>query len=101
MSSNVIHLYATVYPQKLKPLKELAERFDRFDVCLCEKCRWRNSNFYPNPCQHRKNFAWKKCVHHIPIARNSFLAERVRELTRFGLSLDEAIGMMEECLKDG
>jgi len=102
--SAVVRLYATVYPAMLKPLKELAERFERFYLCLCDNCENRNSYFYPFPCAFRQNFSWrsskKKCLHHIPIAKNDFLAERIKELTRFGLTLDEAKALIEREIEE-
>lgn len=79
-----------LHPQKLEPLKEVVLRFDKFYLCLCNNCK--NKDGYP--CKFRKNWAWKKCKYHQPIARNSFLAEKVLHLTRW-LTLDEAIGLFK------
>ena len=89
----VVRLLGCLNPQALIPLKQLVLRFDKFYICLCDNCRNRKANGYVfYPCVFRKNFAWKKCKHHQPIARNSFLAERILHLTRW-LTLDEAIGL--------
>jgi len=89
----VVSLLSKLNPQMLKPLKEIAVRFDRFYICLCENCRNRDVLCFPNPCRFRKNYAWKKCRHHQPIARNSFLAQKIIYLTKW-LTLDEAIGLL-------
>ena len=89
----VVRLLGRLNPQKLKPLKEFVSQFDKFYICLCDNCKNKKpSSHVFFPCVFRKNFAWKKCKHHQPIARNNFLAERVLYLTRW-LTLDEAIGL--------
>jgi len=88
-----VRLLGHLNPQALDPLKELVLRFDKFYICLCDNCRNRKtSSFVFYPCMFRKNLAWKVCRYHKPIARNGFLADRVRALTKW-LTLDEAIGL--------
>ena len=96
-----VRLLGVLVPHLLKPLSEIVPRFDKFNSSLCHRCRnFDNRNFWPNPCRHRQNYAWKKCSHFDPIARNGFLADRVRRLTKYGLSLDEAIGLLRREIGD-
>lgn len=89
-----VRLFETLDPKTLDPLEDLVLRFDKSYICLCDNCRNRKLNgFMYYPCMFRKNFAWKKCKHHEPIARNCFLAEGVVYLTKW-LTLDEAIGLV-------
>lgn len=87
-------------PQKLEPMEKVVVSFDSLYLCLCQNCKNHDGSFLPKPCYFRKLFAWKKCRHHEPIARNPFLAERVLRLTKYGLSLDEAVGYYREWLGD-
>ena len=87
--ANLLYL---LNPQALKPLKEVVLSFDRSYISLCENCRNRDCFCFPFPCKFRKTFAWKKCRHHEPISRNSFLAQKIIYLTKW-LTLDEAIGL--------
>jgi hypothetical protein len=98
----VVRLLGTCDPKILKPLPEVLTRFDHRFCFPCNLCRNRNENYHPNPCEFRKNFAWKEgaCSHFIPIALNYLLVEKIKRLTNHGLTLDEAIGLMKQELGD-